>query len=54
MDQKISYCLGRKHYNQTITEIVYEKIKPKTNKLVKTFKGRRNVCGRSESHIFTE
>ena len=38
-NQNKIYCSGGRHYSQTLNQIVYEKINPKTNKLVETIKG---------------
>ena len=34
--------------------IEYEKVKPRTKKLVKFIKGSCDICGRNKSQIFTK
>ena len=53
MNSKQSYCLGGRHSSKTINENVYEKVNPKTIKLVKIIKGKSGVCGRNKSQFFT-
>ena len=48
-----SYCVGARHYSETINPIVYEKINPKTKKVVKIIKGTCSICNRNKSQIFT-
>ena len=49
-----TWCLGGRHYSNTKDITQYEKVNPKTKKLVKTFKGICNVCGRKKSQSFTK
>ena len=49
-----TYCLGGRHYSDTINITQYEKINPKTKKLVKIIKGTCSICGRNKSQIFTK
>ena len=49
MDSRLSYCLGGRHYRQTLNPKIYEKRKPKTNKNVKIIRGTCSVCGRNKS-----
>ena len=51
MKSKQSYCLGGRHLSQTVNENVYEKVNPKTEKLVKIIKGTCSICGRNKSQI---
>ena len=46
-------CLGGGHCSNTNNLIEYEKVNPRTEKLVKTIKGTCSVCGRKKSQIFT-
>ena len=48
-----SYCLGGRHYSNTNNIIEYEKVNPKTKKLVKIIKGSCDICVRNKSQIFT-
>ena len=38
----------------TNKNIEYEKVNPKTKKLVKVIKGTCSICGRNKSQIFTK
>ena len=49
-----TYCLGGRHYSDTNNIIQYEKVNPKTKKLVRIIKGTCSVCGRNKSQIFTK
>ena len=44
-----TWCVGGKHYSNTNNIIVYEKVNPRTKKLVKIIKGSRDNCGRNKS-----
>ena len=52
--QKQTYCLGKRHMSNTIGIIEYEKLNPKTQKLVKIVKGVCSLYGRKKSQIFTK
>ena len=54
MSSKQSYCVGGRHYSQTVNQSVYEKVNPKTKKLVKIIRGTFSNCGRNKSQIFTK
>ena len=54
MNSKQSYCLGGRHYSDTVNQNIYEKRNPKTKKLVKIIKGTCSICGRHKSQIFTK
>ena len=54
MNSKQSYCLGGRPFSQTVNENVYEKVNPRTKKLVKIIKGTCSICGRNKSQIFTK
>ena len=49
-----TYCLGGRHYSDTIIITQYEKVNPNTKKLVKIIKGTCSICGRNKSQIFTK
>ena len=49
-----TWCVGGKHYSNTINTIEYEKVNPQNKKLVKIIKGKCSVCGRNKSQIFTK
>ena len=49
-----TYCLGGRHYGNTNNITRYEKVNPKTEKLVKIIKGTCSICGRNKSQIFTK
>ena len=49
-----SYCIGGRHYSETINKIIYEKINPKTNKVVKIIRGECSICSRNKSQILTK
>ena len=50
----LSWCVGGKHKSKTINQNVYEKVNPRTKKLVKVVKGNCSICGRNKSQIFTK
>ena len=47
------YVCGR-HYINAINRKIYEKITPKTQKLVEIITGTCNICGRIKSQNFTK
>ena len=47
-------CLGGRHYSNTNNIVEYEKVNPRTKKLVKIIKGSCSICGRIKSQIFTK
>ena len=49
-----TYCLGGPHYSNTVNESVYEKMNPRTKKLVKIIKRSCSICSRNNSQIFTK
>ena len=49
-----TWCVGEKHYSNTDKISQYEKVNPKTEKLVKIIKGNCSICGRIKSQIFTK
>ena len=54
MNTKQSYCLGGRHYSNTINKSEYEKVNPRNKKLVKIIKGICSICGRNKAQIFTK
>ena len=49
-----TWCVGEKHYSNTNIITQYEKINPRTKKLVKIIKGTCNICSRNKSQIFNK
>ena len=49
-----TWCVGGKHYSNTVNENIFEKVNPRTKKLVKIIKGKCNICNRIKSQIFTK
>ena len=49
-----AWCVGGRHMSNTNIKIEYEKINPKTRKLIKISKGTCSICGRNKSLIFTK
>ena len=49
-----TWCVGGKHYSNIDNITQYEKVNPKTKKLVKIKKGSCSICGRIKSQIFTK
>ena len=49
-----TYCWGGRHYSNTDNITQNEKVVPKTKKLVKIIKGKRAICNRNKSLIFTK
>ena len=47
-----TWCAGGRHYSNTINQNVFEKVNPKTKKLVKILRGTYSLCGRNKSQIF--
>ena len=54
MNSSQSYCLRGRHYSPTVTKKIFEKLNPKTKKLVKIIKGTCRICGRAKSQVFTK
>ena len=49
-----TWCAGGKHYSKTNDITQYEKVNPRTKKLVKIIKGTCKICGRTKSQMFTK
>ena len=49
-----TWFLGGKHYSNTNNITQYEKIDPRTKKLVKIITGTSSVCARNKNQIFTK
>ena len=49
-----TWCVGGKHYSNTNNFVEYEKVNPRTKKLVKIIKGTCSICDRKKSQIFTK
>ena len=43
-----TWCVGGKHYSDTNNISEYEKVNPRTKKLVKFIKGNCDICGRKK------
>ena len=54
MNSKQSYCLGGRHFSQTLNQNVYEKMNPRTKKLVRIIMGKCRTCGRAKCQNFTK
>ena len=50
----MTWCVGGRHTSDTNNFIVYERVNPKTKKLVKIIKGTCGICGRAKSQVFTK
>ena len=48
-----TYCLGGRHMSNTKNITQYEKVNPKTKKLVKIIKGTCSICDHNKSQTFT-
>ena len=49
-----TWCVGGRHMSNTNNITQYEKINPRTRKLVKIIKGSCSICSRNKSQIFTK
>ena len=49
-----TWCVGGRPYSNTINITQYERVNPKTKKLVKIIKGICSTCGRNKSQNFTK
>ena len=49
-----TWCFGGRHYIIINNTTVYEKVNPKTKKLVKFIKGSCSICGRNKLQVFTK
>ena len=49
-----TWCVGGRHKGDTNNINEYEKVNPRTKKLVKVIKGTRTICDRNKSQIFTK
>ena len=48
-----TWCLGGYHSSNTNIVTQYEKVNPKTKKLVEVIKGTCSICGCNKSQSFT-
>ena len=48
-----TWCVGGRHYSWTVNQSIYEKVNPKTKKIVKFIKGKC-ICSRNKSQVFTK
>ena len=49
-----TWCVGGRHYSDTINQNIYEKLNPKIKKVVKVIKRKCDICARNKSQIFTK
>ena len=49
-----TWCVGGRHKSNTNNIVEYEKVNPRTKKLVKVIKGTCSICGCNKSQIFTK
>ena len=49
-----TWCVGGRHKSNANNIVEYEKVNPRTKKLVKVIKGTCSNCGRNKSQIFTK
>ena len=49
-----TWCVGGRHMSDTNNISQYEKVNPRTKKLVKIIKGKCDICGRDKSQIYTK
>ena len=49
-----TWRVGGRHYSNTNKKKDYEKVNPKTQKLVKIIKRECSVCNRNKSQIFAK
>ena len=49
-----TWCVGGRHYSESINQNLYEKRNPKTNKIVENIKGKCSSGGCNESQFFTK
>ena len=50
----MTWCVGGKLYSNTDNISHYEKVNPKTKKLVKIIKGTCSIYGRNKPQVFTK
>ena len=48
-----TWCLGGRQYSNTNNITEYEKLNPKTKKIVTIINGTCSICGRNKSQTFT-
>ena len=49
-----TWCVGGRHKSNTNNIVEYEKVNPRTKKLVKVIKGTCSICGKAKSQISTK
>ena len=49
-----TWCVGGRHYSESINQIVYEKLNHKTQKLVEIIEEKCDFYGRIKFQIFTK
>ena len=53
MKPKKTYCIGGRHYSETIDQTFMKNLTLKLKKLLKIIKGTGNICRRNNSQIFS-
>ena len=53
-NKKQTYCLGGRPFSNTNKKVKYEKLNPRTSKLVKNIKKTCSICDRNRSQIFNK
>ena len=48
-----TWCICGRHYSGTTNQNVYEKVNPKTRKIVKSIKGSCSICQLNKNQIST-
>ena len=48
-----TYCVGARHFSETLNEVRYYKINPRTKRVVLVIRGKCNICGRNKSRIYS-
>ena len=51
---KETYCVGGRHFSETINKIILEKINPRNNKIVSIIKGNCSICNRNKSQVLSK
>ena len=46
-----TWCVGGRQYSNTVNANIFEKVSPKTKKLLEIIKGKCTNCGRNNSQI---
>ena len=49
-----TWCVGGRHYSNTVNQSAYEKRNATTEKLLKNITGTCSICGCNKSQFFTK